>query len=200
MKNSRQVIVMLALLVGFVSSAYGVEEPQASLQLWPPLHTQTLYGHTHDTSRPWQDVTLLLGDKRKTELSRDDQGALIFRFSNAWWSAFDVTVEQPVNLEVFRQGGLLIRVSVKSFVNAAMEFAWLCGPGCERKMSVTQKMTALSGKGEQQLFVPASCLIRDKDNAGYVATPFRVGSNGTGRWCFTPLNGLPILQMLRQKS
>lgn len=184
MKNFQQMIVILALLATFLGRVCVAAEQPVSLPLWPAQQAQTIYAHTNDIRQPWQGQFLSLGDERKTELLRDDQGALVFRFSNAWWSAFDITMAQPANLEIFRQGGLFIRVSAKSFVDAALEFAWLCGSGCERKVSVSQKMMALSGKGEQSLFVPASCFIRDKDNAGYVATPLRVGANGTGEVAF----------------
>lgn len=185
MKKIAQSLLLSSLCI--VGSASGQQAESNSLELWPASSSLNVYGHTYEDAKPWQGDALHMGDERKLVLDKTEQGALLFDFENAWWSAFSFNMEQPANLEKFRSGGLQLKLNVKSFDNAGMDIAWQCGPGCERKVTVTHQIAALAGKGPQNLVLPASCIIRDTDNAGYVATPLRIGSGGTGKIEFSSI-------------
>ncbi|MDO3384937.1 GDSL-type esterase/lipase family protein [Gilvimarinus sp. SDUM040013] len=194
---AQSAIAITSLLASLVSAHSASDSAQNQLQLWPAVHEQTVNAHNHDDVQPWHGDVLNLGDERKTILSKNQNGDLVFEFENAWWSAFSINLKQPANLEKFRRGGLLLNLSVESFQEAGMDITWQCGPGCERKASATQQMGAFLGAGTQSLLVPSSCFIRDTDNAGYVKTPLRIGAGGTGKVAFSGIKWVDSLNEVK---
>lgn len=188
---------LMLLGLGALAAQAGVVQAEQTdgLTLWPADKSYKVYAHTHADAQPWHGEKLtLVDDERTTGLWQNDKGELVFQWNNAWWSAFSVTPEQPVNLEAYRHGGLLMTLEVLEFAEAGLEVTWQCGNGCERKAGLTHQLPKFLGKGPQQVALPAACLIRDTDNAGYVAAPLRIGSGGTGTVAFQSIEWVASLQ------
>ncbi|UTF59162.1 GDSL-type esterase/lipase family protein [Gilvimarinus sp. DA14] len=164
------------------------------LQLWP-VQSGNLVAQTHDQEKLWQGSDLTLGDERRVMLSRSKKDALIFQWQDAWWSAVRFETNPAANLEPFREnGGVVFTLQLEQFDNAGFDVAYLCGNGCERKVTLTHQVKALLGKGPQTLKLPASCLMREQDNAGYIKTPLRFGAGGSGKAIFSSVSWQRDLQ------
>lgn len=184
------------LTLAFTShSALGDSQSQAdALQLWPQ-HNTTLVAQTHDQEKVWQSTALTLGDERRVMLNTEKNNTLVFEWQDAWWSAVRFETIPPANLEPYRQdGGVVLTMQLEKFDNAGFDIAYLCGNGCERKVTVTHQIAKLLGKGPQTVKLPASCLIREHEKAGFISAPLRFGAGGSGKATFTSVRWQKNLQ------
>ncbi|WP_020208649.1 GDSL-type esterase/lipase family protein [Gilvimarinus chinensis] len=165
-----------------------------TLPLWPPENT-VLVAQTHDQEKLWQKGSLTLGDERRVMLNQNENNALVFEWQDAWWSAVRFETTPPANLEPYRQdGGVVFTLQLEKFDNAGFDIAYLCGNGCERKVTVTHQISKLLGKGPQTVKLPAGCLIREHESAGFIRVPLRFGAGGSGKATFTSVRWQKNLQ------
>ncbi len=169
--------IALCTLAGSTAQA---DDASKVLSLWPSKQT-TLVAQSHEERQVWTEPELTLGDERHMALAHTRDQTIAMQWDNAWWAALNFDRVEPVNLEPFRaNGGVVLELDLTKFDNAGFDIAYACGNGCERKVTVTHQMAKLAGKGLKTVKLPAQCLMREGETAGYISTPLRLSSGGNG--------------------